>query len=70
MGPRGLSSFVVGVGILELNSPLLVLLLFFILGFCFLGNFFSWENQECGGMLVGRGFWGFFFFWVVENSVF
>ena len=54
-GPRGLSSFV-GVGILELNSPLLVLL-FFILGFCFLGNLFSWENQECGGMLVGRGFW-------------
>ena len=50
MGPHGLSSFV-GVGILELNSPLLVLLLFFFffffLGFRFLGISFSRGNGEC-----------------------
>ena len=42
MGPRGLSSFV-GVGILELNSPLLVLLLcffFFFFWILFCGDFF------------------------------
>ena len=43
MGPHGLSSFV-GVGILELNSPLLVLLLFF---FFFFGILFSRGNGEC-----------------------
>ena len=50
MGPRGLSSFVVGVGILELNSPLLLLLLFF-----FFGVFVcSGEIKNVGN--VGRGF--------------
>ena len=61
MGPHGLSSFV-GVGILELNSPLLVLLLFFF--FFFFGISFSGDFVFSGkwGMLMGKGFWGFFFF--------
>ena len=51
MGPHGLSSFVVEIGILGLNSPLLLLLLFFFFFwcFCFLGG-----NKKCGN--VGRGF--------------
>ena len=63
MGPRGLSSFV-GVGILELNSPLLVLLLCFFFFFFFFGILFSGDFVFSGkwGMLMGKGLWGFFFF--------
>ena len=48
MGPHGLSSFVVGIGILGLNSPLLLLLLFF---FFFFGCFVFLGEIKNVGML-------------------
>ena len=67
MGPRGLSSFVVGVRILELNSPLLLLLLFLFGVFVFLG-----EIKNVGMLGKDLGIWRWFswvIFLLVENYV-
>ena len=70
MGPHGLSSFVVGIGILGLNSPLLLLLLFF---FFFFGVFFLLGEIKNVGMLgEDLGIWRWFswiIFLLVENYV-
>ena len=60
MGLYGLLSFVgVGVGILELNSPLLVVLLFFwdfvFWGFCFLGEMGNVGGERILGIFFSGG---------------
>ena len=66
MGPHSLSSFVVGVGILELNSPLLLLLLFFFffLFFFFVVFVFLGEIKNVGMLGEDLGIWRWFS-WVI-----